>query len=64
MIGKPEYVVVLFVNLGISVLISILLGRAIERAAAAEAREAELRTLQDALAANSSMRPPGYGGVP
>jgi two-component system sensor histidine kinase KdpD len=44
-IGKPEYVVVLFVNLGISVLISWLLGRASDRAAAAEAREAELRTL-------------------
>jgi two-component system sensor histidine kinase KdpD len=46
-IGKPEYVVVLFVNLGISVLISLLLGRATERADAAEARERELRTLQD-----------------
>jgi K+-sensing histidine kinase KdpD len=37
-IGQPEYVVVLFVNLGISVLISLLLGRATDRAAAAEAR--------------------------
>ncbi|MGZ8612639.1 MAG: sensor histidine kinase [Actinomycetota bacterium] len=46
-IGRPEYVVVLFVNLGISVLISVLLGRATERAAAAEARAGELRTLQD-----------------
>src|SRR5262245_62635998 len=43
-IGKPEYIVVLFVNLGISVLISLLIGRASDRASAAEAREAELRT--------------------
>src|SRR5262245_50201541 len=57
-IGKPEYVVVLFVNLGISVLISILLGRANERAAAAEAREAELRTLQ-VLSRELVVRPPG-----
>lgn len=57
-IGKPEYVVVLFVNLGISVLISILLGRATERAAAAEAREAELRTLQD-LSRELVVRAPG-----
>ena len=57
-IGQPEYVVVLFVFLGLSVLISILLGRAIERAAAAEAREAELRTLQD-LSRELVIRPPG-----
>jgi two-component system, OmpR family, sensor histidine kinase KdpD len=57
-IGKPEYVVVLFVNLGISVLISILLGRANERAAAAEAREVELRTLQE-LSRELVVRPPG-----
>jgi two-component system, OmpR family, sensor histidine kinase KdpD len=57
-IGQPEYVVVLFVFLGLSVLISILLGRAIERAADAEAREAELRTLQD-LSRELVMRPPG-----
>jgi two-component system sensor histidine kinase KdpD len=57
-IGKPEYVVVLFVNLGLSVLISILLGRATERAEAAEAREAELRTLQD-LSRELVVRPPG-----
>jgi two-component system, OmpR family, sensor histidine kinase KdpD len=57
-IGQLEYVVVLFVFLGLSVLISILLGRAIERAAAAEAREAELRTLQD-LSRELVMRPPG-----
>jgi two-component system sensor histidine kinase KdpD len=57
-IGRPEYVVVLFVNLGISVLISILLGRAAERAAAAEARATELRTLQD-LSRELVVRPPG-----
>jgi len=37
-IGKPEYVVVLFVNLGLSVLISVLIGRASERASAASPR--------------------------
>jgi two-component system sensor histidine kinase KdpD len=57
-ISQPEHVVVLFVFLGLSVVISILLGRAIERAAAAEAREAELRTLQD-LSRELVMRPPG-----
>ncbi len=57
-ISKPEHVVVLFVYLGLSVLIAILLGRSIERAAAAEAREAELRTLQD-LSRQLVMRGPG-----
>jgi two-component system sensor histidine kinase KdpD len=57
-IGRPEYVVVLFVNLGLSVVISVLLGRAIERAEAAEAREAELRTLQE-LSRDLVVRPPG-----
>jgi two-component system sensor histidine kinase KdpD len=57
-IGRPEYVVVLFVNLGISVLISILLGRAAERAASAEARATELRTLQE-LSRALVVRPPG-----
>jgi two-component system sensor histidine kinase KdpD len=57
-IGKLEYVVVLFVNLGLSVLISILLGRATERAAAAELRATELRTLQD-LSRALVVRPPG-----
>ena len=47
----------LFVFLGLSVLISILLGRATERAAAAEAREDELRTLQDLRASSSSAAP-------
>jgi two-component system, OmpR family, sensor histidine kinase KdpD len=46
LIGRGEYVVVLFVFLGLSVLISALLARATERAAAAEARAAELRALQ------------------
>jgi two-component system sensor histidine kinase KdpD len=46
-IARAEYVVVLFVFLGLSVLISILIARAGERADAAEARETELRTLQD-----------------
>ena len=57
-ISQPEHVVVLFVFLGLSVVISILLGRALERAAAAEAREVELRTLQD-LSRELVMRPPG-----
>lgn len=57
-IGKPEYVVVLFVNLGISVLISLLIGRASDRASAAEAREAELRTLQE-LSRELVVRGPG-----
>jgi len=57
-IGKAEYVVVLFVNLGISVLISLLIGRASDRAAAAEAREVELRTLQE-LSRELVVRGPG-----
>jgi two-component system sensor histidine kinase KdpD len=57
-IGRPENVVVLFVNLGISVLLSILLGRTQERADAAEARAMELRTLQD-LSRELVVRPPG-----
>jgi two-component system, OmpR family, sensor histidine kinase KdpD len=44
-IGRPEYVGVLFVFLGVSVLISTLLARAVDRADAAERREAELRAL-------------------
>jgi two-component system sensor histidine kinase KdpD len=46
-IGRAEHVVVLFVFLGLSVLISVLLARATDRARAAEDREAELRTLQE-----------------
>ncbi len=57
-IGKPEYVVVLFVNLGLSVLISLLIGRASERATAAETREVELRTLQG-LSRELVVRGPG-----
>jgi two-component system sensor histidine kinase KdpD len=45
-IGRGEDVVVLFVFLGLSILISALLARATERAEAAEARAAELRILQ------------------
>jgi two-component system sensor histidine kinase KdpD len=46
-IGRAEHVVVLFVFLGLSVLISVLLARATDRARAAEDREAELRALQE-----------------
>ena len=46
-IARAEHVVALFVFLGLSVLISALLARAVERADAAEAREAEIRTLQE-----------------
>jgi two-component system, OmpR family, sensor histidine kinase KdpD len=46
-IGRGEFVVVLFVFLGISVLISLVVARASERAEAAEGRELELRLLQD-----------------
>jgi two-component system, OmpR family, sensor histidine kinase KdpD len=46
-IGRGEDVVVLFVFLGLSILISALLARTTERAKAAEEREAELQTLQD-----------------
>ncbi len=46
-IARPEDIVVLFTFLGVSVLISVLLARMTERAEAAEAREAELRTLQE-----------------
>ncbi len=44
-IGRAEFVVVLFVFLGASILISMLLARAVDRAEAAERREAELRAL-------------------
>jgi two-component system sensor histidine kinase KdpD len=46
-IASPEHIVVLFVLLAISVLISSLLSRTRERADAAEARETELRALQE-----------------
>jgi two-component system, OmpR family, sensor histidine kinase KdpD len=45
-IGRAEDVVILFVFLGLSMLISALLARATERAEAAEAREEELKALQ------------------
>ena len=57
-IGEPEFVVVLFVFLALSVLISELLARATERAYAAELREAELRTIQD-LSRELTTRVPG-----
>jgi two-component system, OmpR family, sensor histidine kinase KdpD len=59
-IGRAEYVVVLFVFLGLSILISALLARATERADAAEAREEELRILQ-ALGAELVAMVPGPG---
>src|SRR6267378_5087851 len=46
-IGRAEDIVVLFVFLGLSILISAALARASERAAAAESREAELASLQE-----------------
>src|SRR5207247_10415824 len=46
-VWRREDCVVLFVFLGLSVRISARLARATDRAEAAEAREAELRTLQD-----------------
>jgi two-component system sensor histidine kinase KdpD len=64
-IGRGEDVVVLFVFLGLSILISALLARATERADAAEAREEELRALQ-ALGAELVAVGPGpesYGPV-
>lgn len=46
-IGKAHDVIVLFVFLGLSVVISVLVGRAEARARAAEARAEELRRQQD-----------------
>ena len=64
-IGRPEYVVVLFVFLGLSILISALLARATDRAEAAEAREQELRALQElsALLVTIGPGPDGYRNV-
>ncbi len=59
-IARGEYVVVLFVFLGLSILISALLARATERAEAAEAREEELRILQT-LSADLVAMVPGPG---
>jgi two-component system sensor histidine kinase KdpD len=60
-ISRGEYVVVLFVFLGLSLLISTLLARATERANSAEAREHELRALQ-ALSAELVALVPGPEG--
>ncbi|MGH2595903.1 MAG: DUF4118 domain-containing protein [Actinomycetota bacterium] len=46
-IGRNEDVVMLFVFLGLSILIAVLMAHATARAEAAEAREMELRTLQE-----------------
>jgi two-component system, OmpR family, sensor histidine kinase KdpD len=59
-IARAEDVVVLFVFLGLSILISALLARATERAEAAETREQELRTLQT-LSAELVALVPGPG---
>jgi two-component system sensor histidine kinase KdpD len=59
-VARAEDVVVLFVFLGLSILISALLARATERAEAAETREQELRTLQ-ALSAELVALIPGPG---
>jgi len=59
-IARAEHVVALFVFLGLSVLISALLARAVERADAAETREAELRTLQE-LSRDLVIQGPGEG---
>ena len=57
-IAQPEHVVVLFAFLALSVIISELLARAAERARTAEAREAELRTIQE-LSRELTIRMPG-----
>ena len=64
-VDRAEHVVALFVFLGISVLISALLASAVDRADAAESREAELRTLQD-LSRDLVVQGPGeetYGAL-
>lgn len=77
-IGRAEYVVVLFVFLGISVFLSVLVARATSRAEAAERTASELRLQQDLTSALVEPRPGkegyrtvlqlvsttfGYGGV-
>ncbi len=57
-IARAEHVVALFVFLGLSILISLLYARAVERADAAEAKERELRTLQE-LSRDLVVRGPG-----
>ncbi|HWD08031.1 MAG TPA: ATP-binding protein [Actinomycetota bacterium] len=60
-IGRAQDIVVLFVFLAFSVLISATLARARERASAAEAREAELAGLQE-LSAQLVATGPAAGG--
>jgi two-component system sensor histidine kinase KdpD len=60
-IGRPEFVVILFVFLGASILISTLLARAVDRAEAAERREAELRALFE-LTSEQVAQVPGPAG--
>ncbi len=57
-IARAEYVVALFVFLGLSIMISLLFARAIERADAAEEKEGELRVLQE-LSRDLVVRGPG-----
>lgn len=61
-IARPEHVVVLFAFLALSVIISELLARAAERARTAEAREAELRTIQE-LSRELTTRVPGQDTI-
>jgi two-component system, OmpR family, sensor histidine kinase KdpD len=58
MLARGEYVVALVVFLGLSVMISLLFARAIERADAAEEKEVELRVLQE-LSRDLVVRGPG-----
>jgi two-component system, OmpR family, sensor histidine kinase KdpD len=60
LIERPEDVTALFVLLGLSILISVLFARAAERADAAEAREGELRSLQE-LSRDLVVQGPGEG---
>jgi two-component system, OmpR family, sensor histidine kinase KdpD len=64
-INKAEDVVVLFVFLGLSVLISVLIARSDARARSAEGRAAELRLQQDLSRALVEPQPDAdrYGGV-
>ena len=57
-IARAEHVVALFVFLGLSILISLLYARAVDRADAAEANEHELRALQE-LSRDLVVRGPG-----
>ena len=57
-IARAEYVVALFVFLGLSIMISLLFARAIERADVAEEKGEELRVLQE-LSRDLVVRGPG-----